>query len=115
MRHARSSEWGDEMAVDRQHPERSSTHATSRRARRARLLVAWLTAVPCLLSSLSMRAAEAQSFGPPVRSEVILQFFDSQKNVRFTLAAYYTSWENPFRATITTVSPALGFQRVSRK
>ena len=34
----------------------------------------------------------------------LLQFFDSQKNVRFTLAAYYTSWENPFRATITTVS-----------
>jgi hypothetical protein len=77
-------------------------------------LRAGLLALFCSLVSLTCQPVQAQSFGPPVRSEVILEFFDSQHNVKFTLAAYYTSWQNPFRTTITTVSPALGFQKVSR-
>src|SRR4051794_12654531 len=77
-------------------------------------LRAGLIAVFFWLAALTCHPVQAQSFGPPVRSEVILEFFDSQHNVKFTLAAYYTSWQNPFRTTITTVSPALGFQRVSR-
>jgi hypothetical protein len=100
------------MTDDRQNRDRSRTLA--RVKCRGCLLHSWLAAVVCLVFLCFIPSAQGQSFGPPVRSEVILQFFDSQKNVRFTLAAYYASWENPFRATITTVSPALGFQRVSR-
>ena len=77
-------------------------------------LRAGLLALFCSLVSLTCHPVQAQSFGPPVRSEVILEFLDLQHNVKFTLAAYYTSWQNPFRTTITTVSPALGFQKVSR-
>jgi hypothetical protein len=57
--------------------------------------------------------ARAQSFGPPVQMDVILQFFDRQGHARFTLATYYAQWENPFRVGVTTVSPALNFQPVS--
>src|SRR5262249_22296901 len=57
--------------------------------------------------------AHAQSFGPPVQADVILRFFDRQGNVRFTLASYYAVWENPYRVSVTTVSPALNFQPVS--
>jgi hypothetical protein len=59
--------------------------------------------------------AGAQSFGPPVKSAVILEFFDSKGNTRFTLATFYAQWKNPFRTTIKTVSPALGFVPVSRQ
>jgi hypothetical protein len=57
--------------------------------------------------------ARAQSFGPPVQTDVVLQFFDRQGRERFTLAGYYAQWENPFHVSVTTVSPALNFQPVS--
>jgi hypothetical protein len=101
------------MTGDRPHWEGRPVLAVSTRL--ARPLMPWLAAGCWLLSPVASRPAQAQSFGPPVRSEVILEFFDSQKNVRFTLATYYANWENPFRTTIRTVSPALGFQPVRRK
>ena len=66
-----------------------------------------------LLTFAFCSPARAQSFGPPVQTEVILQFFDRHGNARFTLATYYAQWQNPFRIGVTTVSPALNFQPVS--
>jgi hypothetical protein len=67
----------------------------------------------CVLTFAFIAPARAQSFGPPVQANVILQFFDRQGNARFTLGTYYAQWENPFRVAVTTVSPALNFQPVS--
>lgn len=63
---------------------------------------------------LSSGVARAQSFGPPVQTEVLLQFYDRAGNVRFSFAAFFAQWENPFRVTVTTVSPALNFQTVTQ-
>lgn len=73
----------------------------------------WWTSV-CLLLAAGT-PVRAQSFGPPVKTAVILEFFDSQGNTRFTLSTYYAQWKNPFQMTVRTVSPALGFLPVSRQ
>jgi hypothetical protein len=74
---------------------------------------AGLLSVTLWCSIAATPAARAQSFGPPVQTEVILQFFDRQGHPRFTLAGYIAQWQNPFRVGVTTVSPALNFQPVS--
>src|SRR5437870_536284 len=76
-------------------------------SRRAGPLPAGLAAALCLLAAVASRPARAQSFGPPVQSEVILQFFDRQGHARFTLAAYYAQWENPFHITVPVYSRQL--------
>jgi len=50
----------------------------------------------------------AQSFGPPVPTDLILVLLDKSGHARFTLGAYAAQWENPFRVTVRTFSPALG-------
>ena len=50
----------------------------------------------------------AQSFGPPVPTDLILVLLDKSGHQRFTLASYAAQWENPFRITVRTFSPALG-------
>lgn len=98
-------------------------HKTGEVGRRDRghwstLLHRRLLPLPALLVGLLTAGgapARAQSFGPPVKSAVILEFFDSKGNTRFTLATFYAQWKNPFRTTIKTVSPALGFAPVSRQ
>jgi hypothetical protein len=57
------------------------------------------------LAGPTVRPARAQSFGPPVPTELVLVLLDREGSVRFTLASYYTAWENPFRLTVTTFSP----------
>jgi hypothetical protein len=52
-------------------------------------------------------AARAQSFEPPVSSQRLLVLLDQEGNVRFTLASYYTAWENPFRVSVSTNSALL--------
>jgi hypothetical protein len=54
--------------------------------------------VYCLLS---VGECCAQSFGPPVPTELVLVLLDREGNVRFTLSGYYARWENPFRVTLT--------------
>jgi hypothetical protein len=66
----------------------------------------------CLFAGVN--PVRAQSFGPPVQTNVILQYFDRQGNARFTLAAYFAQWEVPVSIPVTVVSPALNFQTVSR-
>jgi hypothetical protein len=64
------------------------------------LLAFWL----CLSA---VRPAAAQSFGPPVQTELLLEFFDREGNVRFTLAAYLANWKNPYQVRVRAFSPAL--------
>jgi hypothetical protein len=61
----------------------------------------------CALLLAFCPKASAQSFGPPVQTELILEFFDKEGNVRFTLAAYLANWENPYQVQVTVASPAL--------
>jgi hypothetical protein len=42
----------------------------------------------------------AQSFGPPVPTELVLVLLDREGTVRFTLSGFYTEWQNPFRITL---------------
>src|SRR5262249_15203765 len=65
---------------------------------RTRVLV--LLAV-CSLHLMVVSGARGQTFGPPVATETLLQLLDREGNVRFTLASYYTRWENPFQVTLT--------------
>jgi hypothetical protein len=51
--------------------------------------------------------AEAQSFGPPVPTQTMLVLLDKSGHPRFTLSSYVAEWENPFRITVRTFSPAL--------
>jgi hypothetical protein len=51
--------------------------------------------------------ARAQSFGPPVATELVLVLLDREGSVRFTLSGYYTEWENPFRITVYRYSDLL--------
>jgi hypothetical protein len=46
-------------------------------------------------------------FGPPVPTEQVLVLLDREGTVRFTLAGFYTSWENPFKIPVTTFSTLL--------
>lgn len=62
----------------------------------------------CLWLVLAASApVRAQSFGPPVPTELILVLLDRHGNQRFTLGMYSAFWENPFRVTVRTDSPAL--------
>src|SRR5439155_16970338 len=104
-------------ATSRSWPRMASTGAsissrTRGRNMRGALRVSVLS-VSLWCSFAGAGPARAQSFGPPVQADVILQFFDRQGHARFTLATYYALWENAFRVSITTVSPALIFQPVS--
>jgi hypothetical protein len=49
----------------------------------------------------------AQTFEPPVPTERVLVLLDREGSARFTVAAYYTSWENPFRISVSTSSDLL--------
>jgi hypothetical protein len=49
----------------------------------------------------------AQSFGPPVPTELVLVLLDREGSVRFTLSSYYAQWQNPFQGKVTAFSPAL--------
>jgi hypothetical protein len=49
----------------------------------------------------------AQSFGPPVPTELVLVLLKRDANVRFTLSAFYTAWENPFQVTASVRSDLL--------
>ena len=63
----------------------------------------------CLLTfAFSGATASAQSFEPPVPTERVLVLLDREGNVRFTLSGFYTSWENPFRVSVSTSSALLG-------
>jgi hypothetical protein len=65
-----------------------------------------------LLDGLSAPAARAQIFHAlPPWEELTGPL---ARTGRFTLAAYAAQWENPFRVTVTTVSPAMNFRKVSR-
>jgi hypothetical protein len=57
-------------------------------------------AVGLLGLGLCCGSARAQTFGPPVPTELVLVLLDREGTVRFTLASYYTLWENPFRLTL---------------
>jgi hypothetical protein len=67
-----------------------------------------------LLAGPIVPMARAQSFGPPVPTELVLALLDREGNVRFTFSSYYAHWENPFRVTVGGFSNAL-HQRVSRQ
>jgi hypothetical protein len=64
-----------------------------------------LCAACCLLLAVSDRPVHAQSFGPPVPTELILVLLDREGNVRFTLSGFYTHWENPFRVSVAGYHP----------
>lgn len=66
-------------------------------------LLLQVATVFCLLSAVAV-PTQAQSFGPPVPSRLILVLLDRAGNPRFTLSAYSAYWENPFRVTVRTVS-----------
>jgi hypothetical protein len=57
--------------------------------------------------------ARAQSFGPPVPTELVLVLLDREGNVRFTLSGFYAAWQNPFQVTASVRSDLLN-RRVSK-
>src|SRR5437763_10615506 len=61
-----------------------------------------------LLTGLIVSPVRAQSFGPPVPTELVLVLLDREGTVRFTLSSYYTQWQNPFRITESVFSGLLG-------
>src|SRR5438132_437315 len=74
----------------------------------------WILACSAgVLIVASAAPARAQTFGPPLLGEVIYQLEDREGNVRFTLSAYYTRWENPFRFLLTVQSPTRPYNNVS--
>ena len=60
-----------------------------------------------LLAGLSVPPARAQSFGPPVPTELVLVLLDREGTVRFTLSSYYAQWQNPFQITVPVFSDLL--------
>jgi hypothetical protein len=57
--------------------------------------------------------ARAQSFGPPVPTELVLVLLDREGNVRFTLSGFYASWQNPFQVSASVRSDLLN-RRVTK-
>lgn len=63
----------------------------------------WLVWLLIGLSALCCGVpAGAQTFGPPVATELVLVLLDREGNVRLTLAGYYAGWQNPLRGTVIT-------------
>src|SRR3954454_9105019 len=66
---------------------------------------------PRLLFLFSLLAlagpVRAQSFGPPVPTELVLVLLKRDANVRFTLSTYYAAWQNPFQVTASVRSNLL--------
>src|SRR5207244_1528841 len=60
-----------------------------------------------LLAGTSGSPAPAQTFGPPIPTELVLVLLNREGSVRFTLATYYTQWENPFKIKETVYSRVL--------
>jgi hypothetical protein len=60
-----------------------------------------------LLAGPVVGPARAQSFGPPVPTELVLVLLSREGNVRFTLSSFYASWQNPFQVQVRTFSNAL--------
>lgn len=66
-----------------------------------------------LLTFAFCEAAGAQSFGPPVPTELVLVLLDREGNVRFTLSGFYAAWQNPFQVTASVRSNLLN-RRVTK-